>query len=118
LSILDGILLTLAASDLHPQALSCFLFNTWTRLFQAKDERTIRHIQDTLECCGFKTVNDRAWPFNNNGPSSCAVSFKRNKGCEGPLAREEKVVLGLLVAIASCGFLAKVGIVAPPCFLS
>lgn len=43
--------------------LACRTDTRWRELFMAKDGDTIRSIQSRLQCCGFNSMRDRAWPF-------------------------------------------------------
>lgn len=108
LQILQGILTTalatLYATDLAPSdTRSCELSTRWQRLFRAKDADTIRTIQDALQCCGFRTVKDMAWPFEPKDVQ-CRVRFDRGLACQGPwtaaLQRVAGVELGLVLAVA------------------
>ena len=42
---------------------ACLAESKWSHLFRTKNEAAIRSIQDTLHCCGFNSMHDRAWPF-------------------------------------------------------
>lgn len=63
LTILDAVLVTLAATNLDAESLACPLQGNWSKMFQAKDGKHIQQIQDALNCCGFKTVKDMPFPF-------------------------------------------------------
>lgn len=93
---------------LPPSALSCGLNERWTKLYIAKDARGIRAIQDAFECCGFKTVKDRAFPFTSNSPSTCAADFRRSQSCLAPWRGAEQWTAGLLLLVAVAVFLIKV----------
>lgn len=106
LLLLNTILLTLSADRLSSSSFqSCSLHEQWLRLFQAKDVRAIRQIQDSMECCGFRTSRDMAWPFpdHENKSRACEVAFGRTVGCEGPWTVEAKKLLGMMFAIGSVG---------------
>jgi hypothetical protein len=80
-TILATILLERAVPS---QTLDCLLENQWERRFRAHDAGSIRQVQDSLDCCGFNSVKDRAFPFAHNGPSTCAETFGRSLPCRGP----------------------------------
>ncbi|PGH17724.1 hypothetical protein AJ80_04732 [Polytolypa hystricis UAMH7299] len=107
LVILNTILLTLSTTHLTtPTPLqSCALRETWLSLYRAKDERAIRRIQDGLECCGFRSSRDMAWPFPDNahGSNACEVAFGRRVGCEDAWGAEGRRVLVGLVVVGSLG---------------
>ncbi|OAA65402.1 tetraspanin tsp3 [Niveomyces insectorum RCEF 264] len=67
---------------------SCLLSTAWQHLFATKNGAALRRIQDTLDCCGFNSVVDRAWPFaedlNNGGGVPCAERFGRRQACARP----------------------------------
>ncbi|OKO91123.1 hypothetical protein PENSUB_13112 [Penicillium subrubescens] len=57
---------TLALAYLFPdRILSCNLDQQWQGFFQSKNSHAIRSIQDELQCCGLKSLHDRAWPFKD-----------------------------------------------------
>lgn len=65
--IYETIVATLALTYMiPPQSLSCGLEDTWRKLFSSKDERAIRAVQDAFNCCGLRSINDRAWPFRGD----------------------------------------------------
>jgi hypothetical protein len=105
LLILQTVLATLAGTYLTPtNDLTCRLQGRWQALFRAKDGRRIRAIQDALECCGFRSTNDMAYPFPSsragNPPSPrCAETFDRDRACLGPWRAEERTMAGILLII-------------------
>ncbi|OJD39048.1 tetraspanin tsp3 [Diplodia corticola] len=107
LTILTTVLATLAGTHLPP-ALdddSCALRARWLALFRAKNGPRIQAIQDALECCGFRSVYDMAWPFpqpDRGGRmqrSTCAETFGRSEACLAGWRGQERVVAGLLVVV-------------------
>lgn len=82
---------------------ACELSTLWQRLFRGKDAKTIRAIQDALECCGFRSVKDMAWPFPPADVATCATRFDRSLPCQGPwagaLQRSAGVEFGIVVAV-------------------
>lgn len=65
------------------------------RLFRAHDGATIRRIQDTLDCCGYNSVRDRAFPFTTTAPSTCAETYGRAVACVKPWRGAMQVNSGL-----------------------
>lgn len=94
LQVLQGIATTVLATLYAAHHLGagdtrdCELATRWLRLFRAKDERAVRAVQDALQCCGFRSVRDMAWPFPPaaGGAQQCAVRFDRALACRGPWA--------------------------------
>lgn len=87
LQVLQGIvttvLATLYAQELVPgETRGCELATRWQHLFRAKDALAIKTIQDALECCGFRSVRDMAWPFPPT-EVQCAARFDRHMACRG-----------------------------------
>lgn len=89
---------------------SCALQTRWQAMWTAHDGQRIKAVQDALNCCGFNSLKDRAWPFPPGGPPekgagapTCVDSFKRTVACAGPwrnaltglAALEMIVVLGV-----------------------
>ncbi|CCF33522.1 tetraspanin [Colletotrichum higginsianum] len=103
---LQGILTTAIAvlllqSALPGDDLNCALSTRWQRMFSAKDESSIRSIQDSLDCCGLNSVKDRGWPFAGN--VRCAERFSRDTPCVGPwreaTVRNSAIDLGIVLAV-------------------
>ncbi|MCJ1398199.1 hypothetical protein MMC11_001396 [Xylographa trunciseda] len=101
LFILDTVLITLASSALATPTLTCGLESRWRQLFVAKDEGTIRTIQERLECCGFRSVKDKAWPFpaKGVGVQACVERFGWERPCEGVWTAKERSVLGMIIGV-------------------
>ena len=110
LAILDTILLTLTAADLRPQVRTCLLETHWRTLFKAKDSASVRRIQDALDCCGFHSTRDQAWPFprGSHGADACVLRTARENHCEPGLSQRQTSVLSMLLAIAAVAFVGKV----------
>lgn len=53
-------------------------------MYRANDAEGIRRVQDVLDCCGFNSVRDRAFPFSRNSPSTCAETYGRSSACRAP----------------------------------
>ncbi|KXH29822.1 tetraspanin [Colletotrichum salicis] len=103
---LQGILTTAVAvillqTALPGDGLDCALSTSWQRMFVAKDESTIRRIQDGLNCCGLNSVKDRGWPF---GPTArCVEITGRDTACVGPwrdaTVRNSSIDLGIVLTV-------------------
>ncbi|KEZ46239.1 hypothetical protein SAPIO_CDS1132 [Scedosporium apiospermum] len=106
--LLLTVIATLLGQSLSPNssnAVPCPLFTHWQSLYSAHDATRIRRIQDTLECCGLRSVRDMAWPFDSKGGRACVDTYGRNTACGGPwegalrgvVGADLGVVLGLAV---------------------
>jgi len=108
--IYETIIATLALTHMiPPDALLCGLHSKWQQFWSAHDrsaEESIRAIQDAFNCCGFKTIHDRSFPFTE--PASCAKTFGRTQPCAGPWRRAEQINAGLLLLVAVSVFIIKV----------
>ena len=93
---------------LPPNSLDCGLNEKWQQLFAGKNERAIKDIQNAFECCGFRTVKDRAWPFPNTSASPCAAILRRTRSCAADWRRAEQTSAGLLLFVAIAVFVIKV----------
>ena len=74
----------------------------WSLLFQLKEESTIRAIQNSLRCCGFNSMRDRAWPFPSRTVDARAC--ERTSGFSvpcGPLWQHHLVIAATLNMTAS-----------------
>ncbi|KAH7317664.1 hypothetical protein BKA65DRAFT_514929 [Rhexocercosporidium sp. MPI-PUGE-AT-0058] len=108
--IYETIIATLALTHMiPPDALLCGLERKWQQFWSAHDAhagKTIRAIQDALNCCGFNSIKDRSWPFTN--PATCATTFGRTQSCARPWRRAEQINAGLLLLVAVTVFIIKV----------
>ncbi len=109
--VYDTVIATLAGTHLAPgSGLTCGLNEQWQLMYHKKDVTTIRRIQDSFECCGLRSVVDRAWPFpdKEHSANACPDAFKRTKSCFNDLKGQEQLVAGLLLLVAVLMFLWKV----------
>lgn len=84
-ALLTTILATLLFEGIIPSpALNCVLENDWMRMYRNHDDTRIRRIQDMMNCCGFNSVKDRAYPFRSGPGSQCAEMFGRTEACRKP----------------------------------
>lgn len=110
LIIYETAIATLALTHLAPSSeLICGLERQWGALFSDKNADKIRRIQENLQCCGFRNVQDRAWPFpdRTHNARACVEAFGRNTGCLGGWRKMEQVTGGLILLIAIVTFLLK-----------
>jgi hypothetical protein len=91
---------------LPPDALICGLGDRWMKLVLAKDGDAVRAIQDSFECCGFRTLEDNAFPWGDS--SQCPEIFGYKESCLGPWRKAEQVQAGLLLLVAIIVFVLKV----------
>ncbi len=102
---LQTVLLTILAALLARNFMSataneCLLSMTWQRLFSDHDAASIRRIQDTLVCCGYKTVQDRPWPFpDHNNARQCQEMYDRTAPCGQRVIAKFQVYSGLNFSI-------------------
>jgi len=107
--IYETVIATLALNHiLPPDALVCGLESTWKKLYGDKNQKAIRAIQDSFECCGFRSVVDKAYPFTDHKPSPCAEIFGRSRSCFGAWREAEQVNAGLFLLVAVIVFIIKV----------
>ena len=107
LQVLQGLVTAVLATLLfqgviHTQALDCSLENRWMARFRAHDGSRIRMIQDTLNCCGFNSVRDRAFPFGQ--PSTCPETYGRTVACRDAFRGSMQLNSGLdLMVVLTVG---------------
>ncbi|KAK2734507.1 hypothetical protein FQN57_001671 [Myotisia sp. PD_48] len=84
------------------QLLSCRLGGQWQTYFQTKNSRAIRAIQDALQCCGFRSTRDRAWPFKDatHDDGACVARFGYQRSCMDSWEASQKQVASMIFAVA------------------
>lgn len=114
LLIYSTVVATLAGTRIAPVGgLRCSLLERWQDLFRAKDADSIRAIQDGLECCGFSSVRDMAYPFpnsSNGGAKACAQTYGRTESCIDGWRWAERMCAGMMVGVAAGVFVWMVGL--------
>ncbi|MCJ1423940.1 hypothetical protein MMC29_001825 [Sticta canariensis] len=92
-----------------PDDLTCLLERNWSQLYSNKDDGAIKRIQEAHQCCGLKTVKDKAWPFpdKNHNSDACVKLFNRQKSCLGDWRQDEQIYAGLLLFVALMTFALK-----------
>lgn len=111
LIIYETAIATLALTHMAPPSeLICGLERHWGALFSNKNADAIRRIQEQFQCCGFRNVQDRAWPFpdRRHTARACVEAFGRSSSCLGGWRQMEQVTGGLILLIAVVTFLLKV----------
>lgn len=116
--IYETVLATLSGTHIAPiGGLWCPLHDRWQSLYKNKDGRHIRAIQDALECCGFASMKDMAWPFpgqgrnGGGGAEMCSVRFEeRTRACLEPWRNEERKVAVMLLIVPVGVFLWKLAL--------
>jgi hypothetical protein len=107
--IYETIIATLATTYIvPPSSLTCGLDQRWQFLYREKNEKAIRTIQDSFDCCGFTSVLDRAYPFPTNGSSECSDVYGREKSCFAEWREAEQTNAGLFLLVAVVVFVIKV----------
>ncbi|KAL5343592.1 hypothetical protein BJX70DRAFT_352915 [Aspergillus crustosus] len=111
-TILLTVIATVALSYLFPDAtLSCHLEQQWQKFFQHKSTHPIRAIQDRFQCCGFRSIHDRAWPFKDrtHGDNACELQLGYQRSCYGPWRAMQQGTSWMVFAAALCVLVAKIG---------
>ncbi|KAL4921507.1 hypothetical protein BDW62DRAFT_198075 [Aspergillus aurantiobrunneus] len=111
-TILLATLATLALAYLFPDSiLSCHLENQWQAFFQAKNAHVIRAIQDQFQCCGFRSIRDRAYPFKDrtHGDDACEVQYGYRQSCLGPWRGEQQGASWMVFVAVVGALLVKAG---------
>lgn len=107
--IYETVVATLALTFiLPPSSLKCGLDAKWQTFYAAKDAKSIRAIQDALNCCGFNTLADRAFPWGSQQPSTCPSNYQRSQNCAGIWRKMEQKNAGLLLFVVVVVFIVKV----------
>jgi len=98
---------------LPPSFLDCALNEKWQQFYVVRNAKAIRDIQNAFECCGYRTVKDRAWPFTEHTASPCSSTLDRTKSCAGDWRKATQVTAGLFLLVAVVVFIVKVFRVRP-----
>lgn len=107
----DTVIATLALTQMAPpNDLICPLERRWSQFFSSKNAAIVRTIQERHQCCGFRSVQDRAWPFpdRSHSAASCAHTFGRQQGCLGGWRQDQQITAGLMLLVAITVFMLKV----------
>lgn len=102
--ILTVVLATLSAQGFVPgKLLECSLEGNWQRMYSAKDDQALQRIQDSFNCCGLRSTQDRDFPRNKQ----CLTTYpSRTISCLDPWRAAEQRTAGLgFAAIVVVGVL-------------
>ncbi|KAK5997968.1 hypothetical protein PT974_00336 [Cladobotryum mycophilum] len=105
-AIFTTILATLLSQDIVPSpTVECLIDNGWSSMFKAHDGESIRRIQDTLKCCGLRTVQDKFYPFiTKTSNITCVEAYGYTQACRGPwksaLKSSAGVDFGVVIAVS------------------
>ncbi|KAM3565803.1 hypothetical protein ARSEF4850_001250 [Beauveria asiatica] len=92
-------LATLFAQGFASPTRGCALDAAWQALYDARDADAVRRVQDTLRCCGYADVDDRAFPFASLIQQTCREIYNRDKACEGPWRAAMATHAGIAFAV-------------------
>jgi hypothetical protein len=116
-TLAPAIIAALAATYIFPSPSSsnngsntCHLERTWKSYFQAKNADAIRSIQDSLRCCGLRSVYDMAWPFKDasHGDNACVEQLGYRQSCLGPWNDVEQTAARMVFVAGVLAWLIKV----------
>ncbi|PFH62319.1 hypothetical protein XA68_14179 [Ophiocordyceps unilateralis] len=79
-----------------PFVVDVLLDDRWRALFQDRDALRIELLQDSFNCCGFRAVDDRAFPFTGQ---SCVDEYHRHISCRDPWASAMQATSALDFAV-------------------
>jgi len=112
LLMLDTVVVTLSGNVLTKSFTECMYEYRWTEMFRAKDGPAIRGIQDSLDCCGYRTLNHMAYPLPPRNVTTCAQETKRTHACSGPWTQAGQSTAEMVGGICIVLAIAKVPLVA------
>lgn len=107
-----SVIATVALAYLFPDnILACHLEQQWQAYFQAKSSQPIRAIQDNFQCCGFRSIHDRAWPFKDrtHGDDTCELQLGYHRSCLEPWGGQQQSASWMIFAAAVLIWAIKVG---------
>ena len=99
--ILEIVVATVALSRNTPHSiLLCYIEGQWHSYFQATDFDAIAMIQDNFQCCGLRSLHDRAWPFKDrdHGDNACELQLRYRRSCF--LREEQQRLVSSMVIVA------------------
>ncbi|KHN98304.1 tetraspanin Tsp3 [Metarhizium album ARSEF 1941] len=111
-AITTAVLATLLLGGVVPSPALEFLIDYgWDKLYQAKNADCIVLIQDTYNCCGLNSVDDRAYPFHNVPGGTCAEIHGRTKACRQPWTGALRAASGIdFGVVAVVGLMQMIGL--------
>ncbi|KAK2762343.1 hypothetical protein FQN54_001353 [Arachnomyces sp. PD_36] len=108
--LVSVIVATLATTYLAPaDILACRLETRWQHFYANKDANAIRTIQSALQCCGFRSIHDRAWPFKDadHDDTACERALGYTQSCLAGWRREEQTGAWFVLVAALSSILLK-----------
>lgn len=110
LVIIDTFVVTQAINNIPINTISCPLERIWHGYYNNKDVKSIKTIQDALNCCGLKTLKEQAWPFSGEKTpaNTCATMFNRHTPCFDPWSKKHQLSAGMFTAVAIVTLMSKV----------
>ncbi|KAK6528398.1 hypothetical protein TWF281_009639 [Arthrobotrys megalospora] len=116
LLVLPAVIIALSAPYLGES--KCLLKDTWQAWYSAKNEKAVKGVQDSLQCCGFGTAVEMPYPFPFNPkkgdprpevPVGTCKTLMRgvNKPCAPLWQAELQTAVGLVVGATAFMFVAK-----------
>ncbi|KAJ5100787.1 hypothetical protein N7456_006839 [Penicillium angulare] len=116
-TIISTSVATLALAYLFPdRILSCNLDQQWQAFFQSKNSHAIRSIQDEFQCCGLRSLHDRAWPFKdrNHGDNACELQLGYQRSCFAPWREQQQNTSWMIFAAVVFMLASKIAFVQLP----
>ncbi|KAI5296432.1 hypothetical protein KEM52_002700 [Ascosphaera acerosa] len=109
LTALPAILVALSTTYFTPEEIAtCRLDAQWQRFWRSKDSDAIKSIQDQLKCCGYRSLQDRAWPFpDSQTEGSCTAVLGYSKSCMKPWKDAERQAAVMVFVASVLGFFLK-----------
>lgn len=88
----------------------------WRRFFRAHNQEAIRGIQTALQCCGYNSVRDQAWPFPGQGvdADACVRSLGFHRRCADVWMEEQLTAGRLAMTSGACALVFIVRIMLSP----
>lgn len=115
LYVVIGVILGLASEHVSASdVLHCRMETQWTRFFSSHNQDAIRSIQTALQCCGYNSIRDRAWPFPGHGVdvNDCPRSLDFHQRCADVWIRQQ-LAAGRLATASGAGSLISVVSIMP-----
>ncbi|KAH8152655.1 uncharacterized protein LAJ45_03496 [Morchella importuna] len=109
LIIIDTVVVTQSLNNMPKSAIGCTLERTWRAWFRTKDAAHIKAVQEALNCCGFNTFKDQAWPFPDNDTKAeqCSLQSKTRTPCYQPWSQTHQLSASVFMMVAAVTLLSK-----------
>lgn len=84
-------------------------------LFPVEERACYSDHQDTNQCCGLRSVHDRAWPFKDrdHGDNACEMQLGYHRSCLTPWRVQQQNVSWMIFAAAALIWATKVSHIRP-----